>query len=164
MAWEELDCTKPWPPGQPVTLETEGIRHLCWVRLTGVSFRERWLAPLSTMVERRVHPRELSARDPRAVWSDPFELQLAAALLAAERDERCAWVAGPFDADQEPELWELHLQALEELAWRPATTPPAGPAPAPQPRVQRAWTRSERDAMRHLADEAIAPVNLAPGR
>lgn len=164
MPWEELDCTQPWPPGQPVTLETEGIRHLCWVRLTGFSFGERWLASMSTMAERRVHPRELTTRDPRRIWADPFELQLAAALLAADRDDRCAWLAGSYDADEEPELAELHLQALEELAWRSATTDPAGPPPAPQPRVQRAWTRSERDAMRHLAAEAVAPVNLAPGR
>jgi len=164
MTLEALDCTHPWRPGQPVTLITEGMQHLCWVRLTGFSFGERWLAPAGAVSERRVHPKELSTRDPRSVWGDPFELQLAQALLSAETDPHCDWLAGPYDADEEPELAELHLQALEELAWRAATTDPAGPAPAPQTRVQRAWTRTDRDAMRRLAEEAVEPVNLAPGR
>ncbi len=159
--YEELDPCRTWAAGQPVLLCTQGVAHTAYVRLEGANFSPRWLA--GTIPERRVSSAALTVRDPREVWSDPYELQLAQALLSAERNPWCAWLAGPYDVDEEPELEALYALAVEELARR--DDPPTGPAPVlnPDPPTQRAWLRTEVDAMRSLGQH-IETVDLAPGR
>jgi hypothetical protein len=135
--------------------------HLAYVRLEGFCFAPRWLP--GPIPERRVSPAALTLRDPRQVWVDPFELQLAQALVSAEGDERCAWLRD-IDEQAEPALFDLLTLAREELARRPAPTAgpvPAPPSPAPQPR--RGWTRREIEAMRMPAG-VIEAVDQAPGR
>ena len=117
VAYADLTPTSKWPAGQPVTRTTQGREHTCWVRLNSCHVGPRWLdgdIPL-----RLVSPGELTVRDPREVWQDPWRLQLALALLSAEHDERCAWLRNPNPAE-EPELAELHDLAQAELARRPA--------------------------------------------
>ena len=87
--WEELDPCRQWVAGTPVRLRTGDHEHVAWVRLEGFCFTPRWLR--GSIGERCVSPVELSTRNPRHVWSDPFKLQLAQALLSAEGDARCAW-------------------------------------------------------------------------
>lgn len=127
--WEALDPCQRWTAGQPVLLRTEARDHLCWVRLTGSNFSPRWLAPLSSMEQRRVHPRELTTRDPRVVWESVFELQVAIAMLSGSAgDSRCAWLAGPYDSAEEADLEALYALALDELAPRQQ---PLHPQPLP---------------------------------
>jgi hypothetical protein len=96
------------------------------------------------------------------VWSDPFKLQLAQALLSAEGDARCAWLRD-VDEETEPELFDLLTLAREELARRliPNTGPEPLPSPAPKPR--RGWTRAEIDAL-CMPEGVVEAVNLSPGR
>jgi hypothetical protein len=143
-----------------VVLRTGGHEHVAWVRLEGFAFASRWLR--GSIQERRVSPAELTTRNPREVWSDGFELQLAQALLSAEEDPRCAWLRD-LDEEKEPELADLLLLATEELARRntPTTGPEPLPSPAPEPR--RGWTRSEIEALR-MPESVVEPVDLAPGR
>lgn len=160
MPYEQLRFGQQWQAGQPVLLQTEGHEHTLWVRLVDAAFRPRWLA--GGMSRRLVHPRELTTRDPRALWRDPFELQLALALLSAGSNPHCAWLQGPYD--NEPELEALHALAVEELDRRPAAPLNEGPRPPEaEPRPRRGWTRTELDAFAALAAE-IETVDLAPGR
>lgn len=160
ISWEHLDPCRQWTAGQPVLLRTGGREHVAYVRLVGLAFSPRWLA--GSIQERRVSPAELSLRDPRHVWADGFELQLAQALLSAEGDPRCAWL-GDLDEAQEPELFDLLLLAREELARRPAPTPRPEPMPSPVPQPRRGWTRSEIEALR-TSEGVVEIVDLAPGR
>lgn len=155
--YAELDPCKRWPAGQPVTLISQGVPHTAFVRLTGFTFGPRWLA--GSIRERRLSPSELSLRDPRQVWADSYELQLAQALLSAEGDDRCAWLRD-IDEEAEPELFDLLLLAREELARRPAPVHPPGAAPSPEPKPRRGWTI---EALR-MPEGAVEPVDLAPGR
>lgn len=160
LPWEELDPCKQWAAGQPVLLRTGGHEHVGWLRLVGFTFTPRWLA--GSIRERRVSPVELTTRNPREVWRDPFELQLAQALLSAGGDTRCAWLRD-VDEETEPELHDLLLLAQEELAWRPTPTTGPEPIPSPAPEPRRAWTRSQIEALR-LPEGTVEPVDLAPGR
>jgi len=159
-AYEDVDPCMQWEAGQPVLLRTGGHQHFAYVRLRGFAFGPRWLS--CSVRERLVSPAELSVRDPRLVWADSFELQLAQALLSAEGDERCAWLRG-IDEEAEPELFDLLLLAREELAYRPGPAPTTGPAPAPEPKPQRVWTRAEIEALRQ-PEGVVEPLDLAPGR
>lgn len=158
--WVELDPCRTWPAGQTVILITQGTKHLAYVRLEGFTFSPRWLP--GSIADRRVSPAALTTRDPRQVWSDAYELQLAKALLSAYGDPRCAWLRD-IDEATEPELFDLLLTARGELA-RPVT-PTTEPvhAPASEPRPRRAWLRADVDAMRGL-DQYVEAVDLAPGR
>ena len=158
--WEQLDPIRQWAAGTPVLLRTEGHEHRAWVRLEGFCFTPRWLR--GSIQERRVSPAELTLRDPRVVWADPYELQLAQALLCAEADPRCAWLRN-IDELKEPALFDLLTIAREELERRPA--PPTGPVPmpSPAPKPRRGWTRQEIDALR-LPEGVVEPVGMAPGR
>ena len=160
MPYEELDPCKQWPAGQPVLLSTGGQEHRAWVCLEGAHFAPRWLR--GAIGEHRVSPAELTTRNPREVWADAFELQLALALLCAPHDPRCAWLRD-VDELEEPELADLLWQAQEELARKPNPTPGPVPTPSPAPQPQRAWTRAEIEALR-LPEGTVAPVDLAPGR
>lgn len=157
--YEELDAHRMWSAGTPVLLRTDGREHLAFVRLEGAWFAPRWLKQAPHW---RVHPVELILRNPRVLWSDAFSLQIALAMVSA--DPRCAWLTGPFDEEEETELLELHRLAREELSHRRALTPTTGPAPSPYPMPRRAWTKSERDAMRAASSMPPAYVDLAPGR
>ena len=158
--WEELDPCRQWVAGTPVRLRTGDHEHVAWVRLEGFCFTPRWLR--GSIGERCVSPVELSTRNPRHVWSDPFKLQLAQALLSAEGDARCAWLRD-VDEETEPELFDLLTLAREELARRliPNTGPEPLPSPAPKPR--RGWTRAEIDAL-CMPEGVVEAVNLSPGR
>jgi hypothetical protein len=160
VAWEVLDPCRQWTAGQPVLLRTGGREHFAYVRLIGFAFSPRWLA--GSIPEGRVSPAELTLRDPRSVWADAYELQLAQALLSAEADARCAWMRD-VDEVQEPELFDLLLLAREELARRPTPTTGPEPLPSPAPEPRRAWTRSQIEALR-LPEGVVEPVDLAPGR
>ena len=160
MPWEQLDPCKQWAAGQPVLLHTGGHEHVAYVRLEGFCFHPRWLR--GAIGERRVSPAELTTRDPRLVWVDPFELQLAQALLSAPYDDRCAWLRD-VDEEAEPELFDLLLLAQEELARKPTPNPGPVPMPSPAPAPHRAWTRAEIEALR-LPEGVVEPVDLAPGR
>ena len=158
--WESLDPCAHWAAGQPVLLRSGGREHVVFVRLVGFAFKPRWLR--GSIRERRVSPVELSTRDPRQIWADPYELALAQALLSAEGDTRCAWLRD-IDEDAEPELFDLLLLAREELARREA--PMTGPEPmtTPTPTPRRGWTVEELQRLR-IAEGTIETVNLAPGR
>jgi hypothetical protein len=158
--WEQLDPCKQWAAGQPVLLHTSGHEHVVFVRLEGFAFHPRWLR--GAIGERRVSPAELATRDPREVWSDAFELQLAQALLSAPHDPNLAWLDG-IDEGAEPELFDLLELAREELARRPAPTPGPAPTPSPAPKPRRGWTHAEMAALR-LPEGVVEPVDLAPGR
>jgi hypothetical protein len=158
--WEELDSRRPWAAGTPVLLLADGHEHLAWVKLEGFAFAPRWLRGATE--GRRVSAAELTTRNPREVWADPYELQLAQALLSAPHDERLAWLRD-VDEATEPELADLLWQAVEELARRP--TPITGPVPMPSPTSapRRAWTRAQIEALR-MPEGVVEPVDLAPGR
>jgi hypothetical protein len=160
VAWEVLDPCRQWTAGQPVLLHTGGREHVAFVRLIGFAFSPRWLA--GSIPEGRVSPAELTLRDPRSVWADAFELELAQALLSAEGDSRCAWMRD-VDEESEPELHNLLLLATEELAQRPTPTTGPEPLPSPVPETRRGWTRSEHEALR-MPEGVVEPVDLAPGR
>lgn len=154
-----------WCAGDPVVLTTDGREHLAFVRISHSNIGPRWLKPGP---EWRIHPVELTLRDPRTTWSDPWELSLAIAMLSGVAgDARCAWLAGTYDPIEEPELEALYDLAREELDRRavppnPTTGPtPTSPAPAP---VRKAWTKAERDAMRAASAAPPEYVDLAPGR
>lgn len=157
--YDELDAHRMWSAGTPVLLRTDGHEHLAFVRLEGAWFAPRWLKQAPHW---RVHPVELTLRNPRLLWADAFSLQIALAMVSA--DPRCAWLAGPFDEEEEPELLELRRLACEQLAHRRAWIPAHGPAPSLTPMPRRAWTKSERDAMRVASALPPAYVDLAPGR
>ena len=161
ISWEELDPCQCWPAGQPVSLVTQGVKHLAFVRLEGSRFDPRWLS--GSIPKRRVSPVELTTLDPRQVWADSYELQLALALLSAETDTRCAWLAGPYDPDEEPELEALYALALEELDRRKTALTGLGPDPVHEPTPRRGWTVSEIEALR-IPEGVIEPVDLVPGR
>lgn len=161
LAYEALDPCRQWPSGQPVTLMTQGIEHLTFVRLCGCTFAPRWLA--GSIPERRVSPVELTTRNPRELWGNAYELQLALALLAARTDPRCAWLSGPYDPDEEPELEALYALAFEELDRRQAPAQLTGPMPDPPPTPQRVRSHAELEALR-MSEGVIQPVDLAPGR
>jgi hypothetical protein len=158
--YEELDPCRQWPAGAPVLLRTDGCERIAWVRLVSNAFQPRWLR--GAIGARRVCLTELTVRDPRAVWSDGWEVQLAIALLDAETDPRCAWLRD-VDEKAEPALFDLLLLAREELARRPAPTTGPEPLPSPAPEPRRAWTRSQIEALR-LPEGTVELVDLAPGR
>jgi hypothetical protein len=160
IGWEQLDPCSQWAAGQPVLLRTGGHEHVAYVRLIGFAFSQRWLA--GSIPESRVSPAELTLRDPRHVWADAYELQVAKALLSAEGDSRCAWMRD-VDEESEPVLHDLLLLATEELARRPTPTTGPEPVPSPAPETRRGWTRSEIEALR-LPEGVVEPVDLAPGR
>jgi hypothetical protein len=160
VAWEVLDPCRQWTAGQPVLLRTGGREHVAYVRLVGFAFAPRWLA--GSIPERRVSAAELTLRDPRSVWADAYELQLAQALLSAEADTRCAWMRD-VDEAQESELFDLLLLAREELSRRPAPSTGPVPTPSPAPEPRRGWTRSEIESLR-MPEGVVEPVDLAPGR
>ncbi len=153
MPYEALDAHVKWPPGQPVLLTTGGHRHLMFVRLTSAWFAPRWLKPGPDWL---AHPCELSTRDPREVWSHPWVLQLALALLAAPGDERLAWLRDLSD-ESEPDLVDLLLDAQQELVARPPAYT-TGPAPSPLPQPRRGWTRRELEALR-VPEGVVEPVS-----
>jgi hypothetical protein len=158
--WEELNPCKQWSAGQPVLLRTGGHEHIAYVRLVSNTFGPRWLR--GSIPERRVSPAELSLRNPRQLWSDGWQIQLAIALLDAETDPRCEWLKD-VDEETEPELTDLLLLAREELARRPAQTAGPEPLPLPTPKPRRGWTRRELEAIRMPAG-VVKAVDLAPGR
>ena len=98
----------------------------------------------------------------RIDWRGAACAVLAAALLTADRDDRCAWLRD-IDEEAEPELFDLLLLAREELAYRADPAPSTGPAPAPEPKPRRGWTRAEIEALRQ-PDGVVEPLDLAPGR
>jgi hypothetical protein len=156
--YEALDWRRQWAAGTPVLLRTGDHEHLAWVKLESFCFTPRWLR---SGEGRLVSPAELTTRDPR-LWADPYELQLAVALLSAPHDERLAWLRD-VDEATEPELADLLWQAEEELARRPTPTTGPGPSPSPAPAPRRAWTRSQIEALR-MPEGVVEPVDLAPGR
>jgi hypothetical protein len=158
--WGAADAYHMWSPGDPVVLTTDGHRHLAYVRLVDSCLGRRWLKPGPGW---RIHPVELTLRNPRELWADCWELQLAIAMLSgAAGDTRCAWMADP-DQALEPDLYALLQLAQEELVVaRPLPATPTGPVPAAAPAIY-ARTRSQLEALRLPAD-AVEPVNLAPGR
>jgi hypothetical protein len=161
--WEELDWTTKWPAGQPVRLETEGVSHIAWVRLVDTHFGPRWLRPYGGVTDRRAHHVELTFRDPRLLWSDPWVTQLATAMLSAEFDQRCAWLREP-DEETEPEMCLLLRTAREELIRPPS--PQVNTAALPTispPKRQRVWSAQEIEALR-THPSWIETVDLAPGR
>lgn len=161
--WEQLDWTKKWVPGQPVQLETDGVSHIGWVRLVDSCFGSRWLRPYGETSDRRAHYVEISFRDPRFLWADPWVTQLAIALLSADTDQRCAWLRDLHN-DSEPEMCKLLRLAREELT-RPETPPPYGgllPTIHP-PKPKRVWSTKEIEALR-MQPGWIETVDLAPGR
>jgi len=156
--YAELDAHRLWTAGQPVLLSTDGHEHTFYVRLESIHFGPRWLKPGPQW---RVHPAALSPRNPRALWSDAWELELALALEVAEHDPRLAWLRD-LDPVEEPDLCALRELALQELRPAPYFTT-AGRAPSPQPQPIRAWTVAELEALR-MPEGTIEPVDLAPGR
>jgi len=146
ISYLELDPCKQWAPSQPVLLQSQGYQHLVFVRLSGAFFTPRWLA--GDIPAKRVHPSELTTRNPRQLWANSYELQLAFAITASSTSQSCAWLKGPFNPETEPELEALYELASQELE-RPRSIP--GPEPAAsfsvEPRAQRAWTRAEHEAM-----------------
>jgi hypothetical protein len=112
--YEALTPTEPWKAGQPVLITLDGQQQPTWLRLSSLNFSPRWLR--GDMVLRRVDHRELTLRDPRKTWPDPFELQLGMALLCAHdrNDVNHEWLAGPYTED-EIELERLLLKAQKEL-------------------------------------------------
>ena len=157
--YDELTPIRQWPAGQPVILQTQGHTHTAWVRVTGPHLAPRWLS--GDMLRRMVCPSELTFRDPRGVWSDPWLLQLGLTLLTAETDSRCSWLRDP-DPDTEPELAALLHLAKDELV--APDVPTCGPGPAtpgnghPDLFRRRAWTRAERDRMRAQAHDGTIEV------
>lgn len=160
--WEETDAHRMWCAGDPVVFTTDGREHLAFVRISHGNIVPRWVKP---GLEWRIHPVELTLRDPRTTWSDPWELSLAIAMLCGVAgDERCAWLTGPYDPIEEPELEALYDLAREELDRRAVPpTPTTGPAPTPEPKPRRGWTRAEIEALRQ-PEGVVEPVDLAPGR
>ncbi len=157
--YDALTPTRQWPAGQPVGLITQGHEHTAWIRATGPHFAPRWLT--GDMHRRLVSPTELTFRDPREIWRDPWHLQLALALLSADNDRRCAWLRNP-NPETEPALADLLVLAQEELAPREVPLHPPGPAPTtqapPDPFPRRAWTVAERDRMRAQAYDGTIEV------
>lgn len=161
VSYAALSPTSQWPAGQPVRLITEGHEHLCWVKCEAACFSPRWLA--GDMRRKLVSPAELTFRNPRDLWANPWIIQLALALLAANYDSRCKWLENP-DPTEEAALAGLLIDAQEELARRPqhAFFPAAPEPPAPTPAPLRGWTKRELDAMR--AASAAPPEYVLPGR
>jgi hypothetical protein len=157
---EELNPCQQWAAGTPVLLRTGGREHLAWVRLVSNTFGPRWLR--GSIRERRVCSSELSLRNPRQLWSDGWQIQLAIALLDAETDPRCEWLKG-IDEIEEPELFDLLELAREELARRPVPLTGPGPLPSTAPKPKRVWTRSQIEALR-MPEGVIEAVDLATGR
>jgi hypothetical protein len=141
--YEELDARIKWPPGQPVLLTTGGHQHRMFVRLTSAWFAPRWLTPGRGWL---AHLCEFTTRDPKEVWTHPWVLELALALLAAPGDPRLEWLSD-LDEETEPDLIDLLFEAQQELVARPPTYTPE-PTPAPQPQPRRGWTRREIEALR----------------
>jgi hypothetical protein len=112
--YEDLTPTEPWRAGQPVLVTIDGQQKLTWLLLSSLNFSPRWLR--GDMVLRRVDHRELTLRDPKKTWPDPFELQLGMALLCAHdrNDTNHDWLAGPY-TESEIELEILLLKAQREL-------------------------------------------------
>lgn len=132
IAYEELSPQRPWAAGQPVAMTTGGHQHLAFVRLEGLHFAPRWLG--LDLQGRHVPPCRLTSRDPREVWENAFELQLAQTLLNTEAP--LDWLA-ELDEREEPELHELLQLALEELDSRSGPNDQATPV-----RTPLAWDRS----------------------
>ena len=162
--YEAMGTHQPWAPGTPVLLRTEGRQHFFYVKVDGACFRPRWLRTTFANGRRLICPSELSPRDPRSLWSDPWQLQLGLALLAAPGDPRLEWLRS-LDEETEPDLCALRDLAEQELRAVPPTptTWPAPTSPAPAP-VRKAWTKAERDAMRAASAAPPEYVDLAPGR
>lgn len=160
LPYEDLRAHQQWFPGQPVLLNTEGHEHRMFVRLSGAWFDPRWLKSGPGWL---THPCELSTRDPREVWHNAWELNLALALLAAPSDNRLAWLQ-ELDPATEPGLCELLDLAQQELQPRSADAAIAAALGEAAPPARRGWLKSERDAMRQQAAAPPEYVNLAPGR
>lgn len=160
--YEEMVSHEPWAPGTPVLLRTEDRQHFFYVKITCACFRPRWLRTTFANGRRLICPSELTPRDPRSLWSDGWELNVALALLSAPGDPRLEWLRD-LDEETEPDLCALHDLAHQELRAVPPT-PTAGPAPAPEPKPRRGWTKAERDAMRAASAAPPEYVDLAPGR
>jgi len=75
-----------WEAGPPVLLRTGGLQHLADVWFRVFAFGPRWLA--GSVPDRQVSLAELPLRDPRQMWGDRFQLQLAQALLSANGIDR----------------------------------------------------------------------------
>lgn len=113
VAYDELSPFRPWSAGQPVAMTSGSHQHIAYVRLEGLNFAPRWLGV--DLKGRHVPPCQLTSRDPRRVWDNAFELQLAQTLLNTE--EPLEWLS-ELDEREDPELHELLQLAIEELETR----------------------------------------------
>lgn len=145
--YEELSPFQPWAAGQPVAMSSGSHQHLAYVRLEGLHFAPRWLG--HDLQGRHVPPCRLTSRDPRQVWDNGFELQLAQTLLTTEAP--LDWLQ-ELDEREEPELHELLQLAIEELDTRPdpqqststqlLATAPAGAGGSGRRSTALLWDRS----------------------
>lgn len=114
--WDEATGFQQWEPGQEFLLISDGAVHSMWVGIESWNVRPRWLGfePGSG----RLKVEQLVTRDPRQVWHDPWLLQLANALKAADRgDAAYAWLRPGLELD-DPEnagLIGVLMDALSEL-------------------------------------------------
>ena len=144
--YEAMSTHQPWAPGTSVLLRTEDRQHFFYVKVDGAWFRPRWLRTTFANGRQLICPSELTPRDPRGLWSDAWELNLALALLSAPGDPRLEWLRD-LDPALEPDLCALRDLAEQELRAVPPTptTGPAPTSPAPAP-VRKAWTKAEPPA------------------
>ena len=112
--WEEATGFQQWEVGQEFLLISDGELHSMWVGIEGWSVRPRWLGFTPGSGKLRVE--SLTVRDPRAVWHDPWLLQLANALVMADRNaEGYAWLRPGLDPGK-PENLELIGVLCDALA------------------------------------------------
>lgn len=151
--WEDTDwCAGPHWAGQPVLVP--GHTRPLYLRLEGASFR-RWCGSNGGGGDRRIGLGELTTRDPRQLWADPWVLALALAISGDPRNN-------PFPEPYEEgsALYELAADAEEELRARPAEvlTNPGNLASSEDAAPRRGWLRHEVAAQARLGDYLEAVV------
>ncbi|WP_413440124.1 hypothetical protein [Synechococcus sp. MIT S1220] len=114
--WDEATGFEMWEPGQEFLLLTEGELLSMFVPINGCSVRPRWLG--FTPGSGRLRLDQLTTRNPREVWHDPWLLQLANALVKADRgDPAYAWLKPGLDPAKPKNLGLIGVlcDALSEL-------------------------------------------------
>ena len=106
--WEEASGCRQWTAGDPIVLTTEGKTHLGWIKIRGCHVGPRWCG--FDPETKRLDLDEVALRDPREAWSHSWLLQLANALLLADRHEPgYGWLRPNIDSD---DPWDLEAGRL----------------------------------------------------
>ena len=95
---------------------TEGEVHSMWVGIRHWGMQPRWLG--FNPSDGRIDAGQLVTRDPREVWYDPWLLQLANALVMADRgDPAYGWLRPGLELDDPKNagLIGVLMDALSEL-------------------------------------------------